>query len=53
MLPPSGDRGGACCLWRKRVRLPVTIGDDGVIAASLGSYDQTDWDRQINGDTEV
>ncbi len=30
-----------------------TIGDDGLIAASLGSYDQADWDRQINGDTEV
>ena len=26
-----------------------TIGDDGLIAASLGSYDEADWDRQING----
>jgi uncharacterized protein (TIGR02246 family) len=26
-----------------------TIGDDDLIAASLGSYDEADWDRQING----
>ena len=26
-----------------------TIGGDGLIAASLGSYDVADWDRQING----
>jgi uncharacterized protein (TIGR02246 family) len=26
-----------------------TIGDDDLIAASLGSYDETDWDRQISG----
>jgi uncharacterized protein (TIGR02246 family) len=25
-----------------------TLGNDGLIAASLGSYDQADWDRQIN-----
>jgi uncharacterized protein (TIGR02246 family) len=24
-----------------------TIGDDGLIAASLGHYDQADWDRQV------
>jgi nuclear transport factor 2 (NTF2) superfamily protein len=29
-----------------------TIGDDGLIAASLGSYDEADWDRQINGGPE-
>jgi hypothetical protein len=27
-----------------------TIGGDDLIAASLGSYDESDWDRQINGD---
>ena len=26
-----------------------TIGDHSLIAASLGSYDAADWDRQING----
>src|SRR5436309_1968674 len=26
-----------------------TIGGDGLIAASLGSYDAADWDRQIGG----
>ncbi len=26
-----------------------TIGDDGLIAASLGHYDQADWDRQVEG----
>jgi hypothetical protein len=26
-----------------------TIGGDGLIASSIGSYDQADWDRQING----
>ena len=26
-----------------------TIGGDGLIAASLGFYDETEWDRQING----
>jgi uncharacterized protein (TIGR02246 family) len=26
-----------------------TIGDDGLIAASLGHYDQADWDRQLSG----
>lgn len=26
-----------------------TIGDDGLIAASLGSFDEADWDHQING----
>jgi SnoaL-like domain len=26
-----------------------TIGDDGLIAASLGFYDEAEWDRQING----
>jgi SnoaL-like polyketide cyclase len=26
-----------------------TIGDDGLIARSIGSFDQADWDRQING----
>jgi hypothetical protein len=26
-----------------------TIGEDSFIAASLGSYDQVDWDRQVNG----
>jgi uncharacterized protein (TIGR02246 family) len=26
-----------------------TIGDDGLIAASLGSFDEADWDRQVNG----
>lgn len=29
-----------------------TIGDAGLIAASLGWYDQADWDRQINGGPE-
>jgi uncharacterized protein (TIGR02246 family) len=29
-----------------------TIGDDGLIAASLGSYDEADWNRQINGSPE-
>ena len=29
-----------------------TIGDDGLIAASLGSYDEADWGRQINGGPE-
>lgn len=24
-----------------------TIGDDGLIASSLGHYDQADWDRQV------
>ena len=24
-----------------------TIGDDGLIASSLGRYDQADWDRQL------
>ena len=28
-----------------------TIGEDGLIVASLGSYDQADWDRQIHGET--
>jgi hypothetical protein len=27
-----------------------TIGDDGLIAASLGTYDQADWDRQVAGE---
>jgi uncharacterized protein (TIGR02246 family) len=27
-----------------------TIGPDGLIAASLGSYDAADWDRQIMGE---
>ena len=27
-----------------------TIGDDGLIAASLGHYDQADWDRQLAAD---
>jgi len=27
-----------------------TIGPDGLIAASLGSYDASDWDRQITGE---
>jgi hypothetical protein len=35
----------------KRVRISGyeewTIGDDGLIAASLGHYDQADWDRQV------
>jgi SnoaL-like domain len=26
-----------------------TIGDDGLIAASLGSYDEGDWNRQVSG----
>ncbi|HEY0417386.1 MAG TPA: nuclear transport factor 2 family protein [Gaiellaceae bacterium] len=26
-----------------------TMGDDGLIARSIGSFDQTDWDRQIHG----
>jgi len=26
-----------------------TIGDDGLIASSLGHYDQADWDRQVEG----
>jgi hypothetical protein len=26
-----------------------TIGDDGLIAASLGHYDQAGWDRQVSG----
>jgi hypothetical protein len=26
-----------------------TIGDDGLIAASLGHYDQADWDLQVSG----
>ena len=26
-----------------------TIADDGLIAASIGSYDEADWDRQISG----
>ena len=26
-----------------------TIGGDGLIASSIGAYDQADWDRQING----
>lgn len=26
-----------------------TIGDDGLIAASLGSYEEADWNRQVNG----
>jgi len=26
-----------------------TISDDGLIAASLGHYDQADWDRQVSG----
>jgi hypothetical protein len=26
-----------------------TIGGDGLIAASLGHYDQADWDRQVQG----
>jgi hypothetical protein len=26
-----------------------TIGDDGLIAASLGHYDQAEWDRQVSG----
>ena len=25
-----------------------TIGDDGLIAASLGHYDQAEWDRQVS-----
>ena len=29
-----------------------TISDDGLIAASLGRYDQADWDRQVTGDAE-
>jgi len=29
-----------------------TIDDDGLIAASLGRYDQADWDRQVSGGTE-
>ena len=29
-----------------------TIGDDGLIASSLGHYDQADWDRQIQADAE-
>jgi uncharacterized protein (TIGR02246 family) len=29
-----------------------TIGDDGLIAASLGSFDEADWGRQINGASE-
>lgn len=29
-----------------------TIGDDGLIAASLGSYDEADWHRQIDGGQE-
>jgi len=29
-----------------------TIDDDGLIAASLGRYDQVDWDRQVSGATE-
>jgi hypothetical protein len=27
-----------------------TIGDDALIAASLGFYDEADWDRQVHGD---
>ena len=26
-----------------------TIGDDGLIASSLGHFDQADWDRQVKG----
>ena len=26
-----------------------TIGEDGLIASSLGHYDQADWDRQVHG----
>jgi uncharacterized protein (TIGR02246 family) len=26
-----------------------TIGDDGLIAASLGHYDEAEWDRQVSG----
>ena len=29
-----------------------TIGDDGLIAASLGSFDETDWNLQTNGRPE-
>jgi SnoaL-like domain len=29
-----------------------TIGGDGLIAASLGTYDPADWDRQVTGDVE-
>ena len=29
-----------------------TIGRDGLIASSIGSYDQAEWDRQVNGTTD-
>ena len=29
-----------------------TIDDDALIAASLGRYEQADWDRQVSGGTE-
>lgn len=29
-----------------------TIGDDGLIAASFGAYDEADWDRQISDGPE-
>jgi uncharacterized protein (TIGR02246 family) len=29
-----------------------TIGEDGLIAASLGHYDQADWDRQVQATAE-
>ena len=39
------------------VRIPGfeewTIGEDGLIAASLGHYDQAEWDRQLAVDQDV
>jgi hypothetical protein len=29
-----------------------TIGDDGLIAASLGHYDEADWSRQVEGEAD-
>lgn len=29
-----------------------TIGDDGLVARSLGHYDQADWDRQLGAENE-
>jgi len=45
----SAGPGGTAARSGSAVSDDWTIGDDGLIAASLGRYDQADWVRQVEG----
>jgi hypothetical protein len=48
----SATRSGIVPEHWPRVCWTWTIGDDGLIAASFGAYDEADWDRQVSDGPE-